>query len=324
MGGISGIVGIGSSTSANGQILFEIPGTYTWTAPSKATSVSVVCVGGGGGSRVGTGQTNQTTLAGSGGGALAYKNNIPIIPGNVYTVVVGAAGINDTIDSRIATNGGNSYFISNTLVFAGGGQVSKNDLEQNIVYGGEYIGDGGGNGGNGVSAGAYRQNGGGGGGAGGYTAPGGPGGGGFSFPQDGQNGLASTGGGGGGGAISPIAYYSSGGSGGGVGVMGLGANGFGGILQFTGPFSPTGEPRNVIVGGGAGGSSGGNSQVSLGSSARLGSFGGNAGYYGGGAGGTYNDLNSISPSYAGNGAVRIIWPGSTRQFPNTFTHDLYY
>ena len=55
---------MGGGASA-GQQAFTTAGSFTWTAPAGVTSVCVVCVGAGG----------------AGGGALAYKNNITVVPG---------------------------------------------------------------------------------------------------------------------------------------------------------------------------------------------------------------------------------------------------
>jgi len=68
-----------------GQDAYTTAGTYSWVAPAGVTSVSVVTVGAGGG------VTGNCGTGGAGGGALAYANNITVIPGNSYAVVVGAA-----------------------------------------------------------------------------------------------------------------------------------------------------------------------------------------------------------------------------------------
>lgn len=60
-----------------GQQAYTTAGTFSWVAPSGVTSVSVVTVGSSGG-----------TANAQKGGALSYKNNITVIPGNTYTVVV--------------------------------------------------------------------------------------------------------------------------------------------------------------------------------------------------------------------------------------------
>jgi hypothetical protein len=48
---------------------------------------------------------------------------------------------------------------------------------------------------------------------------------------------------------------------------------------------------------------------------------GNGGAYGGGGGGGYAG-GSIAGGTGKNGAVRIIWPGTTRSFPSTCTGNL--
>lgn len=122
-----------------------------------------------------------------------------------------------------------------------------------------------------------------------------------------------TGGGGGGAA----GYTANGGNGtkagagqlgaggGGVGLLGGAAGGGGGGVGTIGKAgSATGGT------GGSGGSAGGTNPAC---------WGGPGGNYGGG-GGSVNCINGSS-SCGGAGAVRIIWPGSTRQFPSTCTGD---
>ena len=67
----------------SGQQSYTSAGAFTWTAPAGVTSVCAVCVGAGG---------NESTAAGDGGGGLGWKNNIPVVPGQSYQVVVGAQG----------------------------------------------------------------------------------------------------------------------------------------------------------------------------------------------------------------------------------------
>lgn len=156
------------SSNKRGEITFAVPGMYEWTPPLGVTSVCAVCIGG-----AGSGSE-------AGGGGLGWKNKIPVKYGEIYTVNVGAAGYPNS------TNGGNSYFISSSIVCGNGGGHSGT--------GGSYTGDGGGNGGSN------------GGGAGGYSGNGG----------DGFN-AAPTGGGGGG-----IDVYDGAG---GVGLFGEGVSG---------------------------------------------------------------------------------------------------
>lgn len=281
----------GSSNSvtpvAAGQQAYTTAGTYSWVAPADVTSVSVVVVGGGGG-----GGWGGTTAGG--GGALAYKNNISVTPGTSYTVVVGAGGSGRNYPNQ-GTTGGQSYFINTSTVQAAGGLINQSNNS--------YVGDGGGYGGFGRQAG---------GGAGGYSGNGGLGGG---IQSD--NSSAGAGGGGGGGAGGYFetdgAFYdvwSTSGSGGGVGILGQGANGARGVY-------------NSLPNPGGGGSGGQTPSTpsSGGPAAAGGAYGG-----GGGNGYTYADIcGGIGTQVGGNGgvgAVRIIWPGTSRQFPSTNTGNL--
>lgn len=271
-----------------GQSAYTTPGTYSWVAPAGVTSVSVVAVGGGSGGSWGTN-------SGAGGG-LGWKNNIAVIPGNSYTVVVGAGGNGSAYPYGV--NGGtNSYFISSCTVRGNGGNTGLS-----------YVGDGGGAGGAG---------GGGGGGAGGYTGSGGAGG---LYYVNPRNGSAGTGGGGGGGSAGYYSGWATGcnvgasGSGGGVGILGQGSNGAGGVYNS----------GTLVPGSGGGGSGGTSGGTPPGSYASAGTGGGT---YGGAGGGGW--LYYCCGSYCaytggpgGRGAVRIIYPGTTRQFPSTCTGDL--
>ena len=152
-----------------------------------------------------------------------------------------------------------------------------------ITGGGSYVGDGGGQGGGDTSDG-------GGGGAGGYSGRGGQG---LSYPNSG--GSAGAGGAGAGGGGWSDGGYAAGGGGGGVGILGQGTSGSG---------STGSEPYGGI--GGSGGAT---------STSRNGAL------YGGG-GGTLVLNDAYVNTTGGGGAVRIIWPGDTRQFPSTNTGDV--
>lgn len=269
-----------------GQAEFTSPGTFTWTAPTGVFSVCVVCVGGGGGGSEDSGGDGGN---GGGGGGLGWKNDIAVIPGQSYTVVVGQGGNKDT-DNGAGTNstsGGNSYFINtSTVAGLGGGRATGNG-----GGGGGFVGDGGGNGGSGGTG--DGDDAGGGGGAGGYTGQGGQGG-----PRDNWGASGDGGGGGGGGSGG---NNDAAGGGGGVGIYGQGASGRGGSY-----------------GGGDGGRGFGGSggQDGWQRSQKVGSDGGNFGGGGGGAENTGNENGN-----GGSGAVRIIW-GANRSFPVSNTEDV--
>ena len=244
---------------APGEQSYITAGTYSWTAPEGVTSVCVVCVGGG--------ASGGISRPAGGGGGLGWKNQISVVPGTSYTVVVGAGGLNigqggAPYIQRYGNDGGDSYFIDTGTVKGGGGQTSRT--------GGTYVGDSGGLGGEG-GAGSGEL--GGGGGAGGYTGNGGKG---HSWSYDLPT--QGFGGGGGGGRVSGYSGYEGGG--GGVGILGQGDSG--------GP-----GPTSQLPSGGYGGSGGANGAAK------------NGGAYGGG-GSSFNGFNGVSGT-GGGGAVRIIW-----------------
>jgi hypothetical protein len=209
------------------QVAYTTSGTYTWTCPVGVTSVSVVCVGAGGG---GWNSLNNNSRGGGGGG-LGYKNNISVVPGNNYTVVVGAGAGSGGI-------GGDSYFISSIIVAGIGGQ--GDDISNPFpTAGGGHVGDGGGNGGNGGQSTSY----GGGGGAGGYSGNGG-------------NGGGTSGAGGGGGGATDAAANPVVGYGGGVGILGQGGNGTTGPQGGGGSGGQGGFQGGGNYGGGSYGGSG--------------------------------------------------------------------
>lgn len=186
-------VGEGAASSASNSITPPVTGqaAYTtttagtnWTCPAGVAKVSVVCVGSG------NGVYGGGTLP---AGALAYKNNITVVPGNNYVVIVPATNSS----TRASFNG-------NAVVSAGQLTVRT--------------GDGGGDGG----ASADQS----GAGAGGYSGNGGAGK--PSGIQHGADGNAGTGGAGGSGGVFDNGGEFGGGGGGGVGLLGEGSSGAGG------------------------------------------------------------------------------------------------
>jgi len=213
------LVGSSGGAAAPGQQAYTTAGTFSWVAPAGVTKVSVVAVGGGNSAK------GASPYSGAGGG-LGYKNNITVVPGTSYAVVVGAGGPANT-----CTNGGDSYFNTIATVKGGGAYLCVPNS-----IGGGYTGDGGGSGGN---NGGNRVAGG---GAGGYSGNGGNG------ACNYGNGASGNGGGGGGGGQGVGLCYVQGASGGGVGILGQGSSGAGGTGSTCA--TPTGG------GGGSGGASG--------------------------------------------------------------------
>jgi len=177
--------------------------------------------------------------------------------------------------------GGNSYFINSSTVGASGGASANSGGTGGTKFGSLGAGYSGGYGGNNSSNGKY------GGGAGGYA---GVGGGASSRITPGQAG--------------------SGGGGGAGGGVGCGVGGGGGVQLFGQGSSGSAVCYAVGGNGGSGGRNGGNGFIycCCGSlqyaSGPGGNFGGGGGGYGCAASGSY-------------GAIRIVWPGSSRTFPST-------
>jgi len=65
-------------SEVQGQVAFTSSGTYTWFPPQGVQSVSVVCVGGGGGGTNGCIGWSK----GGGGGELRYQTSVAVTPGS--------------------------------------------------------------------------------------------------------------------------------------------------------------------------------------------------------------------------------------------------
>ena len=285
------VIGTSAASAASNSVTpvitcatYTTPGTYSWVAPTGVSRISVVVIGAGGN---GGGK-------GGGGGGLAYRNCAGVTPGSSYTVVVGnsvAAG------GQPARAGTSSIDLSGTITAATGGKNASQGGDTTVCGYGYPCGfyNGGGNGGNGYNG--YL---GGGGGAGGYSGNGGS--------SNGSNGAAGNGGAGGGG-VAGTGYYigccyrcGGGSGGGGVGIFGQGTSGASVVQSSLSSTQPGGRGGSSGCNGSNGGENG-NAEPGKG---RGGAYGG------GGGGGT-----STSASRGGYGAVRIVWPGNTRQFPST-------
>ena len=226
-----------------GQANFLTPGTFNWTCPGGVTSVCVLAIGGGGG---GIGYSCcQYAMMGGAGGGLGWKNGYSVTPNSVYTVVVGAGGINGPYSSG-STSGGDSYFINTGVVKGGGGRYGRYSQH---TPDSSYTGDGGGNGGGSEFI-YYYYGPGGGGGAGGYSGNGGKG-----RQTTYGVGYAGSGGGAGGNGGSGTNYVRAY-SGGGVGIYGEGSSG--NSSGGGGSGGTSGDINNAgVYGGGGGGSTNG-------------------------------------------------------------------
>jgi parallel beta-helix repeat protein len=141
---------------------FTTPGTANWVAPAGVTTVTVEVWGGGG---KGGDRDSNGAGGGGGGGAYSIKANFPVVPGNSYTVVVGAG-------ASTTGPGGDSYFVSTATVMAKGGGSVANNTSAGAAGGlaSAGVGDTKYSGGTGANAGG--NNGGGGGSSAGTAGPG--------------------------------------------------------------------------------------------------------------------------------------------------------
>ena len=271
-----------------GQVVFDTPGTTTWTVPNGVTSVSVVCIG------AGNNGGQSSGLHPGGGGALVYGNNIPTTPG---------ATINLQVGEMVHMNE-DTWFSSSSVLLASGGYAGTS----NAPASGSSMsgGNSGGTRGSGYQSWGNKW-GGGGGGAGGYTGAGGTGG-----AASGGNGNAGAGDAAGGGGASDTTGGNTGpagGGGGGSGLFGTQGNASNGNARTTA--GSGGSNSGGLVGSGGKSGQGGDGQGSVGHN----TVSRNARNYGGGAG-SISSGSGHATYVAAGGAIRIIWPGNTRSFPS--------
>lgn len=251
--GLSVLLGAAALTAVGGEAHavtvhqdFTAPGSYTYTVPAGVNQVSITAAGAGGG-RGGNGY-------GSGGvGGLGAQGTVtvPVEPGDLLTVAVGAVGgaggDHDKDDAgpggASPSGGGGSAGTGSTVggqdIARGGGGGGG---ATTVLLDGSYVIAAGGGGGGGGGAGANGKTGGAGGDAGiaGANADGAGGGSGGSPASttgtsggsggDANSGSGSGGGGGGGGGVT---RGGSGGSGGSTGIGGGGGGGGGSSLIGT-------------------------------------------------------------------------------------------
>jgi len=250
-------------TFGQSPVIFSTPGTFTWTVPPCVTEITVQVWGGGGGggavwSRFNPTQNSVTsdeacTAAGGGGGGGFASRTYTVVPGQTYTIVVGAGGAGGVINNSLSVNraqngsaGGNSTFSGpatagfGTLTGLGGSGGGAANYERDCLggcYGAVHQGNNGigGSGGSGANGSSIFNGGNGSGGvhSGSTNDRSGSGGGGAGSSANGGNASSTTGGSGG---------NASGGSGG------------NGIVQpyGSGYLGTNGNNGNTIGGGGGG------------------------------------------------------------------------
>jgi hypothetical protein len=211
-------------------VSFTTTETTTWTAPAGVSSVEYLVVGGGAGG--GTGYDSGG--GGGGGGGMVLTGILAVIPGETYTVTVGAGGAGGP-DERINISGNpgsDSVFATVTALGGGAGQGSRTFTPTARFTGGAAQ----------VNAIAAPLGGGGGGGGGAGGGGGGAGG------AGGTSVSASSAGTGGAGVASSITGSS----------VTYGAGGRGGTANVNNNDGAAGD-NNTGTGGGAGSATGSNS-----------------------------------------------------------------
>lgn len=293
----------------------------SWTVPDNVTSISVVLIGPGAAATAGASGNSGA------GGALAFVNNLTVTPGATLTYITAIPDETDTSGLKSELSGPASGSQAAWTITANGGQdktrgtATKSasiasmtgykggygyDTTQ-LTYGRFYPGGG--------AAGSYAANG----ASGGYgnacsgwnCTP---------FTSDAQDG-SSSGGGGGGGGRGKDNQMARGGGGGGIAPYGAGTNGSGGLDNndyggniYTNRNGAAGQGGSYVSGLSGGTPTNNTDDSDL--------TGANAGDFGGGAGAFHNDNPPTQPApIPGEGCIRIIWPGSSRQFPSTRTAD---
>ncbi len=254
------------------QVIFNTPGTTTWTVPAGVTSISIAARGAGGGGSTGT-------LAGwgsTGGQGAVVTTSLSVTPGDTLTLDVGGGGIGGASGNGISGGGGGSSDVNagtpDQIIAGGGGGGGAVD----VAYGAH----GGGQGNGGTPNAASRT-------WGGCTAQGGSGGNGGTGQTGANDGGSGNGGQGGSG---------SSGAAGGIGT-GTGTGGTGTATCGSGSGGGGGGGYGGGAGGNGSGGAGGGSTGPAGSTYSL------AGNAGGGAG-----LNGAAAGNGGNGSIVISYP----------------
>lgn len=188
-----GVLAAGVISVAIGQAMWTTPGQHLFVVPDGVTSISAVCIGKGG---------DANTRSGN-GGALAWRNAIPVTPGETLTLWVSS---------------GETSVYRGGLRLVGALDGNASTTPATVLAGSGYAG------GLGASAGSVNQRNGG--GAGGYGGAGGA----ASTESSGYGGSGSSpyGGSGPGGAAGANTPYLDGGMYGGGAGSSRGAYGIGG------------------------------------------------------------------------------------------------
>lgn len=177
------------------NVLKYTAGTYSWTCPTDVYKIWITAIAGGGNGGLGNAATGGNhALAGGGGGSggQCFEQEIAVVPGQIYQIIVGAQGQNTTFGVLGGANLLTLTAGANGATPAGGKGGTPNGIDGtngNSVFDTVTSRGVGGNGALGARGGAY-------------TAP----------ATIGDNAQANTGGGGGGGASGSAGGLGAGGN----------------------------------------------------------------------------------------------------------------
>lgn len=112
------------------MVIFDAAGNYTWTAPAGVSTAIILGRGGAGGGGSGGWNSSLYPVSGAGGGgAVSIPVPVVLVPGNQYSITVGAGGLGGAAVTGNPSNGnpggngspsafsGNGYFGSISLSF---------------------------------------------------------------------------------------------------------------------------------------------------------------------------------------------------------------
>ena len=118
------------------KVLYKTAGVYQWTVPANVWKVFVEVRGGGGSGAFGS----QETGAGGGGAGGFSTRLVPVTPGSIITVTVGAGGAYVTVGNTSGNPGGTSSFGPHCSAIGGAGGLVSGGAGGGYGSGGDFNG----------------------------------------------------------------------------------------------------------------------------------------------------------------------------------------
>jgi autotransporter-associated beta strand protein len=122
---------LAAPTAFSQTLTYNTAGTFNWVCPPGVTSIKVECWGGGGGGGAANNTATSGTInvagGGGAGGAYARIDNVPVTPGQTYTITIPAAAAGAATNAATGTRGTTGGTVTftgdlSTVVTAVGGQ----------------------------------------------------------------------------------------------------------------------------------------------------------------------------------------------------------